>query len=120
VPDAVRLMTAHAAKGLEFTEVFVLRVTSNSFPKHYKPPLFDLPAELRSRMSQAEDSKELHHEEERRLLYVAMTRARDTLMLCAPPGRGQKETRPAGMLRAIIGKPALDRFLRMTTIASAG
>jgi superfamily I DNA/RNA helicase len=34
--NAVRLMTAHAAKGLEFAQVFILRANSNSFPASYK------------------------------------------------------------------------------------
>ena len=34
--DAVRLMTAHGAKGLEFSHVFILRATSRSFPASYR------------------------------------------------------------------------------------
>ena len=37
--DAVRLMTAHGAKGLEFAHVFILRATSNSFPASYRETL---------------------------------------------------------------------------------
>ena len=43
-PDAVRLMTAHSAKGLEFPHVFIIRATSNSFPSSYKESLIRLPA----------------------------------------------------------------------------
>ena len=45
--NAVRLMTAHAAKGLEFTQVFILRANSNSFPASYKEPLLEFPRECR-------------------------------------------------------------------------
>ena len=45
--DAVRLMTAHAAKGLEFNHVFIIRANSNSFPSSYKEPLVEFPRELR-------------------------------------------------------------------------
>ncbi len=44
--NAVRLMTAHAAKGLEFAQVFILRANSNSFPASYKEPLIEFPREL--------------------------------------------------------------------------
>ena len=41
--DAVQLMTAHAAKGLEFPCVFVVRVASASFPGNYKESLVEFP-----------------------------------------------------------------------------
>ena len=45
--DAVRLMTAHGAKGLEFAHVFILRATSGSFPASYRETLVEFPRELR-------------------------------------------------------------------------
>ena len=45
--DAVRLMTAHGAKGLEFAHVFILRATSGSFPPNYRETLVEFPRELR-------------------------------------------------------------------------
>ncbi len=99
-PDGrVRLMTVHAAKGLEFDRVFVLRANSNSFPARYREPLFEFPQGLRREGSLAEqDSRDIHKQEERRLFYVAMTRARDRLVICARPGRG-RDPRPDGYLR---------------------
>src|SRR5947207_14382971 len=80
--NAVRLMTAHSAKGLEFKHVFILRANSNSFPASYKQPLFELPQDLRNEDSVAEDDgKELYNQEERRLFYVAMTRECDSLTI---------------------------------------
>jgi DNA helicase-2/ATP-dependent DNA helicase PcrA len=111
ITDAVRLMTTHVAKGLEFTAVFVLRANKNSFPGSYREPLFDLPVELRSRMSAEDDGKALHEQEERRLFYVAMTRARDALAICGKRGRG-KDARPEGYLRELLGNAALAPFLR--------
>ena len=60
---AVRMMTVHAAKGLEFDHVFVTGLEEGTFPS----------------MRVADDPDGL--EEERRLMYVALTRARVTLML---------------------------------------
>jgi len=61
--DAVKLMTVHSSKGLEFPVVFVAGLEDNIFPlsnSMMEPHLL---------------------EEERRLMYVAMTRAKDVLFL---------------------------------------
>ncbi|NSW90618.1 MAG: UvrD-helicase domain-containing protein [Firmicutes bacterium] len=61
-PDAVQLMTMHAAKGLEFPIVFICGVNDGIIPLKNSNPGFDI-------------------DEERRLFYVGMTRARDELIL---------------------------------------
>jgi DNA helicase II / ATP-dependent DNA helicase PcrA len=64
--DYVILSTIHSAKGQEWDFVYVLNVADGNFPSEFsngKPELI---------------------EEERRLLYVAMTRARNELHVCAP------------------------------------
>jgi DNA helicase II / ATP-dependent DNA helicase PcrA len=99
--DAVRLLTAHGAKGLEFGHVFVVRLNAASFPTYYREPLFAFPHELRHSMADARDEKSLHLEEERRLLYVAMTRAKNCLSLYAKPGKGKDGT-PSGFLRDLL------------------
>jgi DNA helicase-2/ATP-dependent DNA helicase PcrA len=103
--DAVRLMTVHAAKGLEFKYVHVVRASSTWFPSRYEPPLFDFPRELR-RMAPAGggDDKAVHQQEERRLFYVAMTRARDGLSLWANTSTGRRADNPTEFLRSM--KPA--------------
>jgi DNA helicase-2/ATP-dependent DNA helicase PcrA len=68
--DAVRLMTIHQAKGLEFPEVFITGLTEGIFPSHRT---------IRERRSNGE-------EEERRLMYVAVTRARKRLYLSESEG----------------------------------
>ena len=106
-PHVVRLMTAHAAKGLEFEHVFILRANSPSFPSSYKPALFEFPRELRANPDLQPESKVAQSEEERRLFYVAMTRARDTLAICAKPGTGKKDPSPVGFLRGLLASPKL-------------
>ncbi|MDX1515846.1 MAG: ATP-dependent helicase [Woeseiaceae bacterium] len=64
--DYLVLSTVHSAKGQEWDAVFVLNVTDGSFPSEFST---GQPALV---------------EEERRLLYVAMTRARQSLSLIAP------------------------------------
>jgi DNA helicase-2/ATP-dependent DNA helicase PcrA len=97
---AVQLMTVHAAKGLEFDTVFVLRANSGSFPTNYHEALFEFPQALRE-MPLIDDGKQIHREEERRLFYVALTRARDSLRVYARPGSG-KDATPNGLLRELM------------------
>jgi len=61
--DAVRLMTVHSAKGLEFPDVFISGLEEGLFPHERL------------------DDAETDHEEERRLFYVALTRAGKKLFL---------------------------------------
>src|SRR3954468_6686973 len=110
-PEVVRLMTAHAAKGLEFEHVFVLRANSGSFPASYRQSLFEFPKELRANPQLQPDSKTAQSEEERRLFYVAMTRARDTLAICAKPGAGKKDSSPVGFLRSLLASSKLQGTL---------
>jgi DNA helicase II / ATP-dependent DNA helicase PcrA len=110
--DAVRLMTAHGAKGLEFNHVFVLRATSGSFPIGYRETLVEFPRELRDPDSaSAADDKTLNDQEERRLFYVAMTRAKDSLRIYGKQGIGRDKT-PAGLMRELINNAELNSWLR--------
>jgi DNA helicase-2/ATP-dependent DNA helicase PcrA len=110
--DAVHLMTAHGAKGLEFAHVFILRATSGSFPASYRETLVEFPRELRDPDSAAAgDDKTLYDQEERRLFYVAMTRARDSLHIYGKQGIGRDKT-PAGLMRELIANPGLHAWLR--------
>ena len=109
-PEAVQLMSVHAAKGLEFSHVWLLRVTSGAFPTYFKESLFEFPPALRSSIAVGE-GKLVHDQEERRLFYVAITRARDRMSIGSRPGKGKKDPTPPGFLRPLIGdrrlKPAL-------------
>jgi ATP-dependent exoDNAse (exonuclease V) beta subunit len=111
--NAVRLMTAHGAKGLEFPHVFILRANSNSFPCSYKETLVAFPRELRDTDSVTEaDDSILHKQEERRLFYVAMTRARDTLRIYSKQGKGKVNKNPDGYMRELIENTSLAPWLR--------
>ncbi len=102
-PDAVHLMTAHTAKGLEFPVVFVVRVGSNSFPSGYREDLVEFPKALRNHenIPEEDDPKKLHDEEERRLFYVSVTRAEDELIMSGKPA-GKKDLTPSGYLRDLV------------------
>ncbi len=110
--DSVRLMTAHGAKGLEFKHVYIIRASSPSFPCGYREPLVEFPRELRDPDSVAEDAgKELNDQEERRLFYVAMTRARDSLTIYAKQGSG-RDSSPPGFVRELLKKSDFSTWLR--------
>jgi DNA helicase II / ATP-dependent DNA helicase PcrA len=103
--DAVQLLTAHAAKGLEFRHVAIIRGSSTSFPISYREPLIAFPLELCTSESGSADDKVLHEEEERRLFYVAMTRAKDTLAIYTHQGKGRKDPKPTKFLREFMIHP---------------
>jgi DNA helicase-2/ATP-dependent DNA helicase PcrA len=109
--DAVHLITAHGAKGLEYSHVFILRATGGSFPTGYRESLVEFPRELRDPDSAAAgDDKTLHEQEERRLFYVTMTRAKDSLHIYGKQGIGRDKT-PAGYMREMVASPALQPWL---------
>ena len=86
--EAVNLSSVHQAKGLEFHTVFVIWLTDGMFPS-----------------SRSLDTREAL-EEERRLFYVAITRARDELYLTYPQrrlsgGYGDVFQRPSRFLQEI-------------------
>jgi ATP-dependent helicase/nuclease subunit A len=115
--DAVNVMTVHAAKGLEFPIVFVVNMNRGSggapAPIRIAPAPVgtdEEPAvaigEHQSRADEDADAKEA--EESKRLLYVALTRARDRLYLCATV---------AADGRFVSGKGGLGRVLPASVAA---
>jgi DNA helicase II / ATP-dependent DNA helicase PcrA len=76
--DAVHVMTVHKAKGLEFPVVFLPGLVADRFPARSRREPLPMPVELVDEILPDGDG---HVQEERRLFYVAMTRARDELIL---------------------------------------
>ena len=100
--DAVNLMTVHAAKGLEFPVVFVVNLGKGSGGSRgdirvVAPPFVDDDSEageasvsVSVHESESDrDSEERDREETKRLLYVALTRARDRLYLAGTASGGK-------------------------------
>jgi DNA helicase II / ATP-dependent DNA helicase PcrA len=79
VADAVAVLTVHRAKGLEFPVVFLSGLVDGRFPRRGRQTSLTLPAALSAARDGATEEDGLA--EERRLFYVAMTRARDELIL---------------------------------------
>jgi DNA helicase-2/ATP-dependent DNA helicase PcrA len=84
--DAVHVMTAHKAKGLEFGYVYIPRLTDTQWGGGRNAQLFKLALTNTSTPGDVED-------DDRRLLYVAMTRAKHTLFLSYPLTDGSGKER---------------------------
>lgn len=88
--DAVNILTAHASKGLEYPVVFIANCVADRFPGRAKREALPIPDDLiRERLPEGD----FHLEEERRLFYVAATRAKDYLYLTAAEDYGGKRSK---------------------------
>ena len=101
VDDAIRVMTIHQSKGLEFEAVFVPGLVEGRLPQWGRSPRFELPASVLEPLVRGREDVVA---EERRLLYVAMTRARRHLFLTRAShyegGRRWRESRFLEEVRA--------------------
>jgi len=88
--DAVHVLTVHKAKGLEFPVVFLVGCVEEKFPVRRRREPLELPAELVRDPTVAGDA---HLMEERRLFYVAMTRAKEELVLTSAADYGTARSR---------------------------
>jgi len=85
--DAVNLLTIHKAKGLEFEVVFLANLVDGRFPQRNRGASIVVPEKLvKERLPEGD----YHLQEERRLFYVGMTRAKKELYLCSSQNYGGK------------------------------
>jgi DNA helicase II / ATP-dependent DNA helicase PcrA len=79
--NVVNILTVHSSKGLEFKVVFMVNLVSDRFPSRERSEKIPLPdGILKEKISPETD---FHLEEERRLFYVGMTRAKERLYFTA-------------------------------------
>ena len=88
--DAVHVLTIHQAKGLEFPIVFLVGLLSGRFPSTHRRDPIPLPDALVKDLAGSDDS---HRQEERRLFYVGLTRAKDAVYLTSAQDYGGKRPR---------------------------
>ncbi|OGK26973.1 hypothetical protein A3D80_03195 [Candidatus Roizmanbacteria bacterium RIFCSPHIGHO2_02_FULL_40_13b] len=88
--DAVNILTVHGSKGLEFDTVFLVNLTSGRFPTIYRREQIPLPDGIIKELLPTGDA---HMQEERRLFYVGITRAKNKLFLSASYFYGEGKRR---------------------------
>lgn len=111
--DAVSILTVHKAKGLEFPVVFITCCVNEKFPVRNRKDPIELPEEL---IKDILPSGDFHIEEERRLFYVAMTRAKNELYLTSsldyavPAGRqgGKRVSKVSPFVLEALDQPRAD------------
>lgn len=88
--DAVNVLTIHKAKGLEFPVVYMVSLVEDRFPSRNRPDKIEMPVGL---IKDILPEGDFHLQEERRLFYVGMTRAKDELYLTSAFDYGGKRTK---------------------------
>lgn len=102
-PELVKVMTIHASKGLEFKYVFVVSMVDRRFPSTQRGEAIELPEAL---IKEQLPSGNAHIQEERRLCYVAITRAKVGLFLSGSKSYGgSRDKKPSIFIEEMGIKP---------------
>jgi len=106
--NRVNLLTVHSAKGLEFPIVFLVNLVTARFPTRERREQIPIPEAL---IKEILPSGDYHEQEERRLFYVGLTRARDRLFLTAADyyGEGKREKKISPFVFETLGKEKIDK-----------
>ncbi len=100
--NAVNILTLHSAKGLEFPVVFLVNLIEGRFPTRERKEQIPIPDSL---IKETLPVGDYHIEEERRLFYVGMTRAKEQLYFSAANfyGEGKRERKISPFVQEAIG-----------------
>ncbi len=101
-PESVKIMTVHAAKGLEFKYVFIVGMVHLRFPSIGRADAIEVPGALVKEKIPDGDI-DVHLQEERRLFYVAATRAKHGLFFSYAADYGGARTRKPSQFLVDIG-----------------
>ncbi len=115
--QAVNVLTVHQAKGLEFPVVFMVNLVKDRFPPRHRSEPIELPDAL---VKEHIPPGEVHLQEERRLFYVAMTRARQELYLTSARDLGGARPRKVSqfVLEAMDQPRADEDYLKTSPLES--
>lgn len=109
--NAVNILTIHSSKGLEFPVVFVVNLVTLRFPSRDRKEQIPVPQDLiKEELPEGDENLQ----EERRLFYVAMTRARDKLFLTAASyyGDGKRERKVSPFVFEALGETYVNGILK--------
>ncbi|MEK7169063.1 MAG: ATP-dependent DNA helicase [Patescibacteria group bacterium] len=101
--NAVNILTVHSSKGLEFPVVFLVNLVGERFPSRERHEQIPIPEEL---IKEVLPKGDYHTQEERRLFYVGMTRAKERLYLTAADyyGDGVRQKKISPFVMEAIGE----------------
>lgn len=98
-PEVVKVMTVHGSKGLEFKYVFITNLVHLRFPSIERKDPIDIPEQF---IKEELPKGDAHLQEERRLFYVALTRAKSAVYLTyAQDYGGNRTKKPSRFLEEI-------------------
>ncbi|MBL7159909.1 ATP-dependent helicase, partial [Candidatus Microgenomates bacterium] len=108
--NRVNILTVHSAKGLEFPIVFLVNLVQARFPTRRRREQIPIPEKL---IKEILPTGDFHEQEERRLFYVGMTRARDHLFLTAANyyGEGKREKKISPFVYEVLGEKAIKQLV---------
>jgi DNA helicase-2/ATP-dependent DNA helicase PcrA len=110
--DGVNILTNHGAKGLEFPVVFLVNLSTGRFPTYEKKETLPIPVDL---IKETLPKGNYHLQEERRLFYVGMTRAKNQLFLSSALtyGEGKRERKVSPFVIEAIGEKAVEKTMSL-------
>ncbi len=117
--NAVNILTIHSSKGLEFPVVFVVNLVAQRFPSRDRKEQIPVPTDIiREALPEGEEGLQ----EERRLFYVAITRAKDHLFLTASRfyNEGKRERKISPFVIETLGEPAVQAIVKKQTAKPPG
>lgn len=109
--NAVNILTIHSSKGLEFPVIFLINLVTQRFPSRERREQIPLPNDV---IKEFLPEGDYHMQEERRLFYVGMTRAKDKLFLTAANyyGEGKRERKISPFVTEALGLEEIERAKR--------
>jgi DNA helicase-2/ATP-dependent DNA helicase PcrA len=90
--QAITISTVHGVKGMQYPVVIIPDVIEHRLPTKFQKDKFSIPQDLLKGVKSKFDEKELHIQEERRLFYVAITRAKEKLIITYAKRYGENKT----------------------------
>ncbi len=116
--NAVNILTIHSSKGLEFPVVFVVNLVTQRFPSRDRKDQIPIPTDL---IREVLPDSDQNISEERRLFYVAMTRAKDKLYLTAANyyGEGKRERKLSPFIYEALGETYVNQIIQKKKVEAS-